>query len=265
MIEGKERYIMKTTRTFKQNAIRSLKITGIIVGVLTLLFIALIVIVSIADPVPATSTTQPTQSSTHAPTVATTTRPTSIPTHVVPTMIAPTATVKPVVPTVVPTVLPTKAPVAVASGPAVLGASIASFEHTYGAYNDHTSLVDGSYHWLRYADTQVVTDALIVWADNSNSEATKYDANSIDYAPEQGVTKCEQFFPRDAQYMKQVAVASGTDVYIDRIYVSASLATVFPASAFTDAQQNPVKAGTFDVLNLGNNECTIQIGDQQTQ
>jgi hypothetical protein len=261
MIEGKERYIMKTTRTFKQNAIRSLKITGIIVGVLTLLFIALIVIVSIADPVPATSTTQPTQSSTHAPTVATTTRPTSIPTHVVPTMIAPTATVKPVVPTVV----PTKAPVAVASGPAVLGASIASFKHTYGAYNAHTDPAIGSYHWQRYADTRVATDALIVTADNSNGASTANDASTIDYAPEQGVTKCEQFFPRDAQYMKQVAVASGTDVYIDRIYVSASLATVFPVSAFTDAQQNPVKAGTFDVLNLGNNECTIQIGDQQTQ
>jgi hypothetical protein len=254
---------MKTTPTFKQNAIRFLKITGIIVGVLAFLFIALIVIVSIADPAPATSTAQPT----HATTVIAT-RPISIPTHVM--TIEPTATVKPVVPTatvkpVVPTVVPTKAPVAVASGPAVLGASIASFEHTYGAYNTHTDPTIGSYHWQRYADTRVATDALIVTADNSNGASTANDASTIDYAPEQGVTKCEQFFPRDARYVKQVAVASGTDVYIDRIYVSASLATVFPASAFTDAQQNPVKAGTFDVLNLGNNECTIQIGDQQTQ
>jgi hypothetical protein len=126
--------------------------------------------------------------------------------------------------------VPTHAVVPATSGPAILGASIGTFVAHYGPYNDHTNIAGGSYHWLRYADTQVVTDALIVQADNSNGEATAQDATSIDYAPEQGTTNCKQFFPTDARYVKQVPVTSGTNVYTDRIYFSASLAKVFSAS-----------------------------------
>jgi hypothetical protein len=248
---------------------RILKISGIVAVSIVVLFIGLIVLAVIIDPQPATSTAQsthtvvPAKISTRGVVPTATVRPiapTAVPTTI-PTGVVPTATVRPIAPTAVPTKV---AVIPVTSNSAILGAPISSFVANYGPYNGHTDVSIGSYHWLRYADTQVVTDALIVQADNSNGEATVHDANSIDYAPEQGTTTCKQFFPQDARYEKQVPVMSGTNVYTDRIYFSASLAKVFSASAFTDENENPVKAGTFDVLNLGNNECTIQLGTQQT-
>jgi hypothetical protein len=57
-----------------------------------------------------------------------------------------------------------------------------------------------------------------------------------------------------------------------KIYYSASLANLFPASSFTDAEQNMVKPGMFDVQVLYEdssetmvNSCSIIIGEQQTK
>jgi hypothetical protein len=124
---------MKTTRTFKQNAIRSLKFLGIIFGALVLLFIALIIVVSIVDPVPATTAHSPqAEAPTHIAAYATTVpivRPTVKPSIPV---IASTATVRPViVPTAVPTKVPALAPtVDIATLPAYQLAAIDGADFT---------------------------------------------------------------------------------------------------------------------------------------
>ncbi len=84
---------------------------------------------------------------------------------------------------------------------------------------------------------------------------------------------CSTYLPADARYQRELPVIqNGSTVGLDRIYTSQQLARIFPASAFTDAQQNPVTPGTFDEMFLyGNNPggsqidgCTITVGTTQT-
>jgi hypothetical protein len=101
---------MNIKRTLRQNFKRSLKITGLVAGILFALFVLLVVLANTVWYTPPTRAAQPTaqaEKATTQPTMAPTPRPTSIPT------IVPTATAQPViVPTAVPTKAPTPKPVA---------------------------------------------------------------------------------------------------------------------------------------------------------
>ncbi len=84
---------------------------------------------------------------------------------------------------------------------------------------------------------------------------------------------CSLYLPADARYQSESPVIqNGAMVGLDRIYTSQQLARIFPASAFTDAQQNPVTPGTFDEMFLYSNNagggqidgCTLTVGTTQT-
>lgn len=160
------------------------------------------------------------------------------------------------VPTTRPTLAPTTKPV---STPALLGSLVTAFTAMYGTPNDHTDVANGAYHYKRYADPSVVTDALIVQTDISDGDAYKQRVISVLNTPEHGGVTCEQFFPHDAHYVKQVTLTTG----IDKIYSSVSLAKLFPTSTFTDASNNNTTPGLFDVL-ATKGACSVMVGTQQT-
>ena len=86
---------------------------------------------------------------------------------------------------------------------------------------------------------------------------------------------CSPFFPADARYKRSVQIPGTQSQFaaVDKIYFSATLAHEFTADNFTDANNNPVQPGLFDVFYLsGSNidlshieSCDIQLGTQQTQ
>jgi hypothetical protein len=159
------------------------------------------------------------------------------------------------------------------NGPALLGSTISTFFAQYGQPNSHTNVKNGMYHWQKYADSNV--DEYIIQTDIFDQGAyapvvlsitVNADNNGWDAATTKSMVG--RFLPRDAAYKSQVELPNGNGY--DKIYYSATLAKQFPSSEFTDVQQNPIKAGTFDVQCLTNpdrtiNDCTIQVGTQQTQ
>src|SRR5258708_2364866 len=194
--------------------------------------------------------------------------PTSVPTT------APTVPSRPV-PTATPVPKPTPTPtVAPSSGPALLGSDISAFNSAYGPPNSHSQPNSDLYHYQTYPGQNI--DFLVVLTDGSDAGYTTI-AESIDVqAPEGGWSmtlasaRCAVFLPRDAVHKLDIPVAIGPA--LDKVYFSQSLAGKFPADAFTDAAQNPVKPGTFDVqyLYTDNSEssvvgCVVQVGSQQTQ
>lgn len=180
-------------------------------------------------------------------------------------------------PTPSPTPIPT--PTLAVSGPPILGADIRTFISKYGQPNDHSTVNTGSYHFQRYSDSNI--DFLIIQTDPTDgSTYTKLvdwvTANASDagsdagWSQQQADTTCSQFFPPDAVYKNQVPLSDNSGY--DKIYYSASLASVFPTSAFTDASQKQVQAGLFDIQYLTKSasdsnivSCSIMIGTQQTQ
>jgi hypothetical protein len=187
----------------------------------------------------------------------------------------PTPTPKPTPkpkPTAVPARTTPKTPV---STPPILGTDLSIFTAKYGKPNDHSTASTGSYHYQRYSGSNI--DFLILQTDlvdaGYDQKVEWVTVNASDrgngWTTQQADTTCAPFFPSDAVYKSQVPLSNGG---YDKIYYSASLAHLFPAPAFTDANTNQVKAGTFDVeyitqsgsgSNIG--ACSILIGTQQTQ
>ena len=176
-------------------------------------------------------------------------------------------------PTAKPKPAPTSQPahVPATNGPAVLGGTLGAFVAKYGQPNDHTQAKANLYHFQRHAGSNI--DFLIIMIDTGTQKVINITAQASDVQPagwstSQATTICSGFFPPDAVYQSQVTLSNGTGY--DKIYYSASLANVFPASEFSDASQNPVKPGTFDVqyLTKSNNtidSCNILPGTSQTQ
>jgi hypothetical protein len=180
--------------------------------------------------------------------------------HIAPTL-KPTATViiptsTPVItPTTVPTAVPTVIPtVVIMNGRAMLGANIGTFVSTYGAYNDHSIVSGGIYHFLTVGSI----DTIIAQTDTERHNIVSW----VTYTPQdQNVsTTCGQFIPLDAHLKQSVVTSDGST---DKIYTSVSLAAALPTDAFTDAAQNPTTPGLFDVL-LTNHACSIMVGTTQT-
>jgi len=142
------------------------------------------------------------------------------------------------------------------SVPALLGSPLATFIALYGAANDHSNAHSGEYHFKRYADVSVATDALIVNVDTTDGTT---NVIGVQFAPEKGSATCEQFFPRDAHFERQVNAPTG----LDKIYSSSSLTSIFPKSAFSDVDNNDTTPGLFDEL-VSSGECVVHLGTMQT-
>lgn len=156
-------------------------------------------------------------------------------------------------------------------GPAILGGNISAFLAKYGPANDHTNVAIGRYNFGRYSG--VAQDGLIVYTDILDPGYSHVVYGVTMQAPPgkpwdvpTANAVCQIAYPADAVYQSSVFPAAKS---VDRIYFSASLAKAFPASAFQDASQQPIRAGTFDVLFLYADathvsSCSVQIGTQQT-
>ncbi len=154
-----------------------------------------------------------------------------------------------------------------------LGSNISAFVGKYGQPNKHSTISQGQYHFQAYPGEN--TDFLILWTDQTDGGAYRQHVYNVDvqaptagWSTTQANTLCKQFYPSDANYQREAQLSAGGGY--DKIYVSLSLARLFPAAAFRDAQTNPTRAGTFDVQFLtrsdgGIDSCSIQIGAEQAQ
>jgi hypothetical protein len=156
------------------------------------------------------------------------------------------------------------------STPAILGGDIGAFVAKYGRPNDHSVPDAGYYHFQRYSGSNL--DFLIVQVDAADGggyaqrvEGVTAQAPDAGWSQQEASAACAEFLPRDAIYQRAVKLASG----YDKVYSSASLAGLFPASAFT-GPNSQVQAGLFDVQYINGSgtliaSCNILVGTQQTQ
>lgn len=163
----------------------------------------------------------------------------------------------------------------------ILGGSGQAFIAQYGPLTSQSNTTQGDLHFRQYPG--VAQDYLIV-DEGKYYGVTPGDANaySILVAPPPGQSwsltsakqVCEGFMPTDARFVKRVVTtgSQGVDGW-DDIYMSASLAKIFPTSAFQDASQNPAPDGSFDIMYLYAStsdtthagSCSLTVGEQQTQ
>lgn len=153
-----------------------------------------------------------------------------------------------------------------ANDSATLGSNISTFITRYGQPNDHSVPNYGLYYFKRYQGSN--NDFLIVTDDtgdrgvyaNRAEDVTVQAPNTgtgYGWTQEQAGVICGAFFPRDAVFEQQVERFDGYDT----IYFSASVAKLFPTTAFTDFNNNQVQAGLFDVLYLYGAGATIHSCD----
>jgi hypothetical protein len=173
-----------------------------------------------------------------------------------------------------PTTAPVIAPMSstsVASGTAVLGANISVFLAKYGALQAKSNTKMGQYQFHLDPSPNIHYLSAVTYVGNQRVESISLNPNTSNgsyWSGDQADITCSSFFPADTVYQRQVTITSSTGY--DKIYFSASLANVLPASEFQDVQQNPTKLGLFDVQYLTNtdgtiNSCSITTGTSQTQ
>ncbi len=227
------------------------------IGILVVFGVSLLVYALGAPSTAATPTSaaNPTAKSTHAPTLASSVKATSQPTARAST---------------VPTTHSTQQP-APSSGPAIIGGELGAFVATYGQPNNHSIASSGLYHFKRYPNSTL--DLLIARTDltdagvyTSRVEEITVQAPDAGWSQQDATAACAAFLPGDAVYKREVKLATG----YDKLYVSATLASLFPASSFVDVNGQQVQAGSFDVQYLYRSgtivaSCDILIGTQQTQ
>jgi hypothetical protein len=157
------------------------------------------------------------------------------------------------------------------SGPALVGGDLGAFVARYGQPNGYSTPDGGFFNFQR--DPGANRDLLIAQTDAEDGgvyaqrvEGVTAKAPNAGWPQQEASATCAAFFPPDAVYNREVGLVNG----YDKIYFSASLATLFPASTFTDASEDQTEAGLFDVryLYLSNpiiGSCRILIGTEQTE
>lgn len=168
-----------------------------------------------------------------------------------------------------------------ANGQPRFGGHLADFIAHFGQPNDHTDITTGQYDFNRYANSNVDGIVLMVdVADGADYETVVSDLSvqGPDTQPwtlSEAQTQCAVYLPADAARTRQVSVVRTTTFGregVDVVYTSAILAATFPDSAFVDANQNSVAAGTFDVFyqDIKANDpsavtgCRMLLGTRQT-
>jgi hypothetical protein len=152
----------------------------------------------------------------------------------------------------------------------MIGSDIGAFVTSYGQPNDHSAPNAGLYFFKRYPgstiDFLIVTDDTGdggVYADRAEDVTAQAPetATGNGWTQEQAGVICGAFFPTDTVLKRRVQRIDG----YDDIYFSASLALLFPTTAFTDVNNKQVQAGLFDALYLYGagttiDSCEILIG-----
>jgi hypothetical protein len=127
----------------------------------------------------------------------------------------------------------------------------------------------GYYHFQQYSGL----DFLVVQADAADGgvyanrvKGVTERAPAAAWNQQEASAACAAFLPRDAVYAREAGLANG----YDKVYFSATLAGLFPASAFTDPNGTQVQAGLFDIQYIYRSgtsidSCGILIGTQRTQ
>jgi hypothetical protein len=161
------------------------------------------------------------------------------------------------------------------SGTAILGAQLSTFTAKFGQPNDHSS--PGQIHLARCGNSN--TDQLILTqlsaASSAGPIASILSAPCATWTVSMAESLCSKFYPTDAVYQKTVNIAGSASRFpaFVKVYYSAILTREFGAANFTDANNNTVKPGLFDVSYLYENSndtthigsCNIQLGTRQTQ
>lgn len=158
-----------------------------------------------------------------------------------------------------------------------LGGPLSDFIGKYGQPNDHSE--QGQPHFLR--DATSPADGLILgqYVDNAGYSQLidgilVQAVNGETWTITDAEAVCMAYAPDDAHLVRKVTILDTSSQVnsIDMVYMSITLAHTFPANTFTDANQQPVRAGTFDIDYLYNsdgdwhiNSCDMELGETQTQ
>jgi hypothetical protein len=152
-------------------------------------------------------------------------------------------------------------------GPTTLGQPISHFLSHYGTPLETPVKEKGLFEWMG--------GALSVYAYQEDH----YHTSSIVFAPlddnknwgteEQATSACQGFLPSDAVYKRTIDFTTPKNT--DRVYVSPSLASLFPASYFTDEHGKVTTPGTmaltfqYDINDETQvYQCTFRIGVDET-
>ncbi len=151
------------------------------------------------------------------------------------------------------------------SGPTTLGQPLSHFIFRYGAPMDEQTQKDGIYNWNRGAFFVLAFKSenyLVSGIDDANSDGNGWDSEAS------AAPLCKTFLPADSVYKRDVTISHGVPSD-ERVYYSASLAPLFPASTFTDENGNITTPGTFAIVyqydsatSMHITDCSIQIGLQ---
>lgn len=163
---------------------------------------------------------------------------------------------------------------------AVLGSPGQAFITKYGPPTSQGDQTQGDLHFREYpgvgTDYLIVDEAKYFGVTPGDTAAYSIEVAAAPGQPWNVATAkqtCAAFAPADAQHVKQVATTSGGSAEgWDDVYMSATLAQTFPASAFQDANQGTAPAGSFDIsyLYVSANDtahvgsCQLLVGEQQT-
>jgi hypothetical protein len=180
----------------------------------------------------------------------------------------PAATTRPASP---PAASPT--PLPASSGPAILGATLSAFVARYGQPNQHSMPASHTYYFSLYG-TPGQDDLTVMLIDGQHVDAvTVASPTGAGWDESTAIAACLAFAPSDAVYQRQMIQTDATGALqdIQRVYLSPSLAQVFPASMFPDEHGNQATPGTIGLVlddNLGNTnsfiDCTLQVGLQSS-
>jgi len=121
-----------------------------------------------------------------------------------------------------------------------LGALLSDF---VGAYGQQPVQGNGSYDFLQHS--------LSLFVLSGSPTLRVYGITlSIGWASlAEARTACKAFLPEDSQYQQQVEISDGQrQTGTQRIYLSPSLASLFPANDFIDNQGKKETPGTFSLL-----------------
>ncbi len=158
------------------------------------------------------------------------------------------------------------------AGPIILGGDIGAFIAKYGQPRSNSQPANGIYVFASYGNIHKYD--LSVTTERGRAFYILLQAPI-----EQGwdrthaINACLAFAPLEKVYKRSMTLdnSNGKPVAFQLVYISEALATLFPASSFTDENGKQTSAGTFglllnDVLGTTSliSSCAIQIGIQGT-
>jgi len=158
------------------------------------------------------------------------------------------------------------------AGPAILGADSSAFIAAYGQPSSNSRPAHGIIIFALYNNPQM-KDLLVTTLGTKVFSILLHAPADQSWDQAQAVNACLSFTPPDKAYKQSLTLYSpqGKPMAIQRVYGSASLADVFPASKFTDENGTQTTAGTFGVvLNYALDttthfsSCAVQVGLQGT-